>query len=160
MDVSSTVTGLSVAVVLGMLVLTGPLVGSPGADRAASELGDGTATVRGVELTDSLSMSEGRFGTGVVYLRVPDVAVDFASTSGRSRLVYRVAIPDLGFDRVGTAPVDPTTTRRRVGMADRAFAPDSLDRDQYRVTVSVRVQSFAVDRTVFQRNVSVEAADG
>jgi len=160
MDASRTVTLLSVAVVLGTLVVTGPLVGETDAGRAPSELGEGTATVERVQLTDSPSFSPGRFGTGVVYLRVPDVAVEFASTTGRSRLVYRVAVPALDFDRVGTAAVDPGTTHRRVGMSDRAFDPDSLDRDRYRVNVTVRVQSFSVDRTVFQRNLTVEVADG
>jgi len=160
MDASRIVTLLSVAVVLGTLVVTGPLVGGTDAGRASPELGEGTATVESVQLTGSPSFSPGRFGTGVVYLRIPDAAVEFASASGRSRLVYRVAVPALGFDRVGTASVDPGTTHRGVGMSDRAFAPDTLDRDRYRVNVTVRVQSFAVDRTVFHRNVTVEAGDG
>lgn len=160
MDASSTVTVLSVAVVLGTLVVTGPLVGGPQTGPTESGLGEGTATVESVRLTDSPSFSPGRFGTGVVYLRVPDAAVEFASATDRSRLVYRVAVPALGFDRVGTAAVEPGTTHRRVGTSDRAFAPETLDRDRYRVNVTVRVQSFAVDRTVFRRNVTVEAGDG
>jgi hypothetical protein len=160
MDASTAVTVLSLTVVVGTLVLTGPLVGGYDASTAATELGEGTATVETARLADSLSFSPGRFGTGVVYLRVPDAAVEFSSATGRSRLVYRVAVPALGFDRVGTAPVDSGTTDRRVGMGDRAFAPDSLDRGRYRVNVTVRVQSFAVDRTVLRRNVTVEAGDG
>jgi hypothetical protein len=160
MDASHTVTLLSVAVVLGTLVVTGPLVGGSDAGRATTDLGDGTATIERVQLTDSPSFSPGRFGTGVVYLRIPDVAVEFSSTRGRSRLVYRVAVPGLGFDRVGTAAVDPGTIHRQVEMSDRAFAPDALDRDPYRVNVTVRVQSFAVDRTVFRRNLTVEVGDG
>jgi len=160
MDASRTVTLLSVAVVLGTLVVTGPLVGGTDADRASTDLGDGTATIERVQLTDSPSFSPGRFGTGVVYLRIPDVAIEFSSTSGRSRLVYRVAVPGLGFDRVGTGVVGPGTIHRQVEMSDRAFAPDTLDRDRYRVNVSVRIQSFSVDRTVFQRNLTVEVGDG
>lgn len=159
MDASRAVTVLSVAVVLVTLVVTGPLVGGSDADRTTTELGDGTATVERVQLTDSPSFSSGRFGTGVVYLRIPDAAVEFTSTSGRSRLVYRVAVPALGFDRVGTATVDSGTIRRQVTMSDRAFAPDTLDRDRYRVNVTVRVQSFTVDRTVFRRNLTVGVDD-
>jgi hypothetical protein len=160
MEGSRAVTVLSVVVVLGTLVVTSPLVGGPGGATATAELGEGTATVERVHLTDSPSFSPGRFGTGVVYLRIPDAAVEFASTNGRSRLVYRLAVPALGFDRVGTAAVDSGTTRRQVGMSDRAFTPDTLDRGRYRMNVTVRVQSFAVDRTVFRRNLTVEVGDG
>jgi hypothetical protein len=160
MEVSRVVTVLSVAVVLGTLVVTGPLVGGQDGARATAELGEGTATVEDVGLTGSLSMTPGRFGTGVVYLRIPDAAVDFSAVTGRSRLVYRVAVPALDFDRVGTAPFGTGTTRRQVGMSDRAFSPERVNSTRYRVAVTVRVQSFAVDRTVFRRNVTVEAPDG
>jgi hypothetical protein len=44
-------------------------------------------------------------------------------------------------------------------MSDRAFAPRTIDRQTYAVTVTVRIQSFTVDRTVLQRNITVEATD-
>jgi len=160
MDASTAGTICSVGLVLVVLVLTGPLVGAVGIDERESDLGDGTATVENVGTVDGFSMQPGRFGTGVVYLRIPDVRAEFASVTGRSRLVYRVAVPALNFDRVGTRSVGPETTGAAVGMSDRAFAPRAVDRPAYTVTVTVRVQSFTVDRTVLQRNVTVEATDG
>ena len=149
---------MSVTLVLATLVATGPLVGAAG--QPESGLGEGTATVDDVRLESSLSMTPGRFGTGVVYLRVPDARVALSDVQGRSRLVYRVAVPALGFDRVGTRTLTPGTVRATVGMSDRAFAPATVNASSYRARVSVRIQSFAVDRTVFDRNVTVEAPDG
>lgn len=160
MDESTAATLLSVGLVLVVLVLTGPLVGAGGVEGGGSDLGDGTATVGSVETAGGFALTPGRFGTGVVYLRIPDVTAEFESVTGRSRLVYRVAVPALGFDRVGTRPVEPETTDATVGMSDRAFAPSTLDRSSYTVTVTGRVQSFAIDRTVLRRNVTVEATDG
>lgn len=158
MDTARVGTVLSVTVVLGTLVVAGPLVG---ADVGTSDtgLGEGTATVEDVRLASPLAMTPGRFGTGVVYLRIPNAAVELSSVQGRSRLVYRVAVPTLAFDRVGTSAVSPGATRASVGTSDRAFVSGTLANDSYRVHVSVRLQSFAVDRTVFERNVTVEVPD-
>jgi hypothetical protein len=41
-------------------------------------------------------------------------------------------------------------------MADRAFPRGHLDRDRYTAVVVVRIQSFAVDRTVYADTVTVE----
>jgi hypothetical protein len=159
MDAARAGTVLSVTLVVATLVATGPLVG-PGPGDSGSGLGEGTASVEEVSLGTGASMTPGRFGTGVVYLRIPVARVALSDVEGRSRLVYRVAVPELGFDRVGTRTVAPGSTRATVGMSDRAFAPATVNASTYRVRVSVRVQSFAIDRTVFDRNVSVRAPDG
>lgn len=159
MDATRAGTVLSVTLVVGVLAATGPLVGldvGPG----QTGLGEGTATVEDVRLESPLSMTPGRFGTGVVYLRIPAADVALSSVEGRSRLVYRVAVPTLGFDRVGTHTIAPGRTRVTVGMSDRAFVPGGLDARTYRARVTVRLQSFTVDRTVFDRNVTVEVPDG
>ena len=158
MDVARVGTVLSVTVVLVTLVVTGPLVGVDAGTPEAS-LGDGTATVEDVRLASPLTMTPGRFGTGVVYLRIPNAAVELSSVQGRSRLVYRVAVPALDFNRVGTRTISSGATRTTVGMSDRAFVPETLANDSYRANVSVRLQSFAVDRTVFERNATVEVPD-
>jgi hypothetical protein len=160
MDGSTAATVCSVGLVLVVLVLTGPLVGAVGVDGEGSDLGDGTATVGSIRTVDEFAMTPGRFGTGVLYLRIPDVRAEFESVTGRSRLVYRVAVPALGFDRVGTRQVGPDTGSVTVGMSDRAFAPRTTEWPPSTVTVTVRIQSFTVDRTVLQRNVTVGLTDG
>lgn len=155
MDAARAGTVLSVTLILATLVATGPLVGVAAIGPGESGLGEGTATVEDVRLVTSLSMTPGRFGTGVVYLRIPDARVALSEVRGRSRFVYRVAVPALGFDRVGTRTIAAGQTRATVGMSDRAFVPAAVNASSYRARVTVRVQSFAIDRTVFDRNVTV-----
>lgn len=147
---------LTVLLVAGTLLATGTL-GSGGApDRSADGLDDGTATVRSVGLTDAPAITDGRFGTGVAYLRLPDATIDLESVDGRPRAVYSVEVPGLDFDRASTTSLAGDPSRVTIGMADRAFEYDAIDRGAYEARVTVRIQSFAVDRTVLERNASVE----
>jgi hypothetical protein len=157
MEVSTAVSLSAVTVVLATLSLTGPAVGliDPGSD--ATELGEGTATVDGVTLEGDPVVTAGRFGTDVAYFRVPDATVRLSSVTGHSRLVYTVSISALDFERVGNRPPSPDASRSvTVGMADRAFTYGTIHREAYEATLAVRVQSFAVDRTVYRENATVE----
>lgn len=162
MEASTVVSLVAVAVVLAALALTSPAVGPIDARGDAQSLGDGTASVDNVALEHDPVISPGRFGTDVAYLRVPDVTVQLSSVTGRSRVVYRVAVPALDFDRVADRPLAPDDgSARTVGMSDRAFAPETIRRDAYVATLTVRVQSFAADTTHYRSNVTVEVrADG
>jgi hypothetical protein len=150
----------TVAVILVVLVLSGPLVGvvdlTP-ESRGAAELGDGTANVTVVgDPTADLAITPGRFGTNVSYLRVPPAVVDVDRVTGRPRLLYLVRVPDLGFERSVTEPLDERTDGRvTLSMSDRAFAHARIRNDSYRATVVVRVQSFGGTRTVYRRNATL-----
>lgn len=159
MNTETTVTALAVGVVAVTLALSGPAVSavsfgpSPG-----GELDDGNATVASASLDGTAALTDGRFGTGVAYLRVPDATVRLSAVTGNPRLVYRVSVPGLGVDAAATTGLGPASRRARVRVPDRAFEPATVDRDRYRGTLSVHVQSFAVYRTVLRRNVTVEVA--
>jgi hypothetical protein len=156
MDTDTAISVAALGVVAVALVVSGPFVSNSTADQPAG-LGSGDAAVESVSLEDQLLVTDGRFGTGVAYLRIPDVRVALAAVEGRSRLVYSVAVPALGFERVGDRTVSPASPDTvTVGMSDRAFRYASVDSGPYTAAVSVRVQSFSADRTVFQRNVTVE----
>ncbi|WP_299266898.1 hypothetical protein [Halorientalis sp.] len=151
---------VTVAVVLAILVLSGPLVGvvdlTP-ETRSAAQLGGGTANVSVVDdPTADLAITPGRFGTNVSYLRVPPAVVDVDRVEGRPRLLYLVQAPRLDFERSVAEPLNGTVDGRvAVRMDDRAFERASVPNDSYVVTVTVRVQSFDGTRTVYQRNATV-----
>lgn len=142
-------------VVLVALVASGAAFGS-GADQG--DLGDGNASATVESLpTDRLHVDRGRFGTGVLYLRIPDVRVRVSDVRDRPRLVYRVRIPDLDVDETATRVLERTGSRTvALRGTDVAFDPASVARERYDATVAVRVQSFAVDRTVVAVNETVE----
>lgn len=143
------------ALVVGVLVATGPLTGLDVTTGGTGTFGDGDATVDGVNLAAAdLAVTDGRFGADGPYLRVPTATVTVSSVSDRPRLVYVVAVPDLGINRIETRVF---TGPGRYGLApdDRALAPDTSP-GSYNATLVVRVQSFETDRTVRSTNTTVE----
>lgn len=151
-------------VILLALVAGGAGVSTDGTGGAASvgansaAVGDGTATVSVAALpSDRLRIDDGRFGTGVLYLRIPDVRVGVDGVDGEPRLVYRVEVPALDVDEAATASLagrDGETVALR--GVDQAFDPDEITADRYDARVTVRVQSFEVDETVDSVNETVE----
>jgi len=162
----SIVTSSLVAVVLASVV-TGPAIGlvdvTPAPD--ARLVGDGTATVSAVELdTESFRFERGRFGSGVDYLRVPDPTVQFASVSGRPRVVYRVSVPAVGVERLQTRLLSSGDRHARVSMSDRAFPRCGCDlaigNEPHLVIVEIRIQSFDVDKTVYSTTLVLDPPAG
>jgi hypothetical protein len=155
---------LGVLGVLGVVLLvSSPLVGvvdlTPEA-RGSGGLGDGTASASVTTLdTDRFRIDRGRFGTGVAYLRLPPVTVTADSVTGQPRLVYRVEVPALEFERTETRLLRETG-RVRIGMSARALTRERVNQQSYRATVTVRVQSFEVDRTIYRRNLTVPVTAG
>lgn len=143
-----------------LVVLASGLVGGQPAG-----LGDGTAEVAVVSPdVDRLVVDDGRFGTAATYLRLPDLVVETSNVSGRPRLVYAVAVPELGLDRQRTRLIDGER-RLRIHMPDRAFAPRGTGDGAlpppgtYEGRLTVRVQSFSTDRTVVNRTLMVRVPE-
>jgi hypothetical protein len=143
------------ALVVVVLVATGPLTGLDVTGAEATTFGEGDATIDGVELDASaLVVTDGRFGAAGPYLRPPTAAVTVSSVSDRPRLVYVVAVPALGVDRTETAVVTSPGTYR-LAPDDRALAPGTAT-GSYDATLTVRLQSFETDRTLVRANTTVE----
>ncbi|MGB9930945.1 hypothetical protein [Haloarcula amylolytica] len=143
--------------VLVTLVVTGPIVGVDAVRTQPTTIGDGTASVSSVQVpTSEIRITDGRFGTNVAYLRVPDASVTVDSVTGRPRLLYQVSVPALDIsledERVISEGQHGTY---RLAPGDRAVAPASLDRGAYRGTVLLRVQSFETAETIVAENVTV-----
>lgn len=153
-------TALTVAVVLAGTLLSGPVLGVFTLDGpvGTDQLGDGTATVSSVSVdADRLVISDGRFGTGMAYLRVPDAVVDVERATGNSRLIYRLEVPALEIDTDSTAALaSGRSGTHRLRIDDPAFEHEDVTAERYTATVAVRVQSFAVDETLYRENVTVE----
>jgi len=158
----STIRRVTVGLILAVLLVSSPTVGlvdlTP-ESRSPDFVGDGTATVANTTIpTDSVRMTHGRFGTDVVYLRFPPATVDVGSVTGRPRLVYVAAVPELDFRRSATTGLEPDTRGpTTVRMDARAFTYERVGGNTYRVLLSVRVQSFETDDVVYRRNVTVTA---
>ncbi|MFD1587977.1 hypothetical protein ACFR9U_13400 [Halorientalis brevis] len=162
MDFVWRVRALTIGVILFVLLISGPAVGvvdlTP-EQSSPDSLGDGTADVTmASDPAKDLRIDEGRFGTGVYYLRMPPAVVDVSSIEGRPQLTYKVSVPGLDYTDSTSEMVD-STGRTTVHLDDRAFAPKSIKNDSYRAEVVVRVQSFEMDTVVYHRNVTVTVDD-
>lgn len=146
------------ALVVGVLVATGPLTGLDVMSGGTSTFGDGDATVDGINLAVAdLTVTDGRFGADGPYLRLPTATVTVSSVTDRPRLVYVVAVSDLDINRIETR-VFTRPGRYVLAPDDRALAPDTSP-GSYNVTLFVRVQSFETDRVVLRTNTTVEVTE-
>jgi hypothetical protein len=147
------VTHVVVGVILFVMVLSGPGSGIDfSRDRAS--LGDGTASVTVVEPTgDDVRVTDGRFGTNVSYVRIPDLVVDVESVDGRPRVFYQVTVPELGIRKQNDAIVR-STGRMRVSISDRAVPPGA-EIGGSTARFVVRVQSYTGGTVVMNRTVGV-----
>lgn len=157
METETRATATAVAFIAATLLVSGPLVSAVSLGQAPGPgLDDGNATVNDVALADDLTVSAGRFGTGVAYLRIPAAVVRLESVTDTPRLVYRVSVPGLGIEDAETRQLNQAASRVTVEFPDRALRYETIRERQYRATVSVHVQSFEVYRTVYRRNVTVD----
>ncbi|MHB9287181.1 hypothetical protein ACKVMT_09085 [Halobacteriales archaeon Cl-PHB] len=139
--------------VVAVLVVTGPVVGVD-VTRDAPTVGEGSATVDVFGLAASeVTVTQGRFGTSVRYLRLDDVVVDVETLQGQPRLYYRLSIPNLSIQRTATGVVTDTG-RLRLQVADRALAPDVAS-GTYQGRVMLRLDSFSGDRVLANRTFEV-----
>jgi hypothetical protein len=146
-------------VVVVILLLTSPVVGIIDVtERNPTTVGDGTATASVERLdTDALTIDRGRFGTGVMYLRIPEATVAVTDVRGRPRIVYRIRVPELGVDTTSTELLTRgRATNVRLGPRDRGLDPAVVSDENYRGIVTVRIQSFERDRTIHQANETIE----
>lgn len=158
MDFVWRVRALTIGVMLFVLVISGPAVGlvdlTP-EQRGPDGLGGGTADVTmASDPAADLRINEGRFGTGVYYLRLSPAVVDVSFVDGRPQLTYKVSVPGLDYSDSTSQMLD-NEGRTKVHLSDRAFAPKTIKNDSYRAEILVRVQSFEMDDVVYRRNVTV-----
>ncbi|WP_276273843.1 hypothetical protein [Haloarcula litorea] len=153
----SVLAGVAVFVVV-VAIATGPLVGVDATRKPVTQFGEGTATVEGVTTdTTAFRVTDGRFGTGVAYVRVPTATVRVSAVEDRPRLLYLVSVPALGVELTASTVVT-TPGSYRLAPDDRGLARDAPDASSYSGRLTVRVQSFEADRTVYDRNLTVEVA--
>jgi len=149
----------AISIVLVTLIVTSPVVGILDVtERNPTTVGDGTATASVERLdTDALTIDRGRFGTRVMYLRIPEATVAVTDVRGRPRIVYRIRVPELGVDTTSTELLKSASpTSVRLGPRDRGLDPAAVSDENYHGIVTVRVQSFERDRTVYETNETIE----
>lgn len=148
-----------VGLVLATTLASGPLVGAVDFTTAPEprSFEGGDATVTDVSLPASATISPGRFGSGEDYLRVPDGAVTLANVTGTPMLAYQISIPEIGYSRSTTHFVtDADEGPYALSMERDAIESSRVADGSYNGTLAVYLRSNQTERTVADRNVTVE----
>lgn len=153
--------GATVAVIVAVALISGPLVGSIDLTQArdgdaGAELGSGSLEASVVSLPDDPRLVRGEYGSGAYYLRVPPAIVEVSNVEGRPALVYKIRIFKLNYVRQVTSFLkDGSTGQRRLSVGEDALRPEMVTRDRYEGELVLIARSDGNDRMIAQKNVTV-----
>jgi hypothetical protein len=160
MDLSRTLVAGTVTVIIGVALLSGPLVGAVDLTQARSddtgELGQGSAEATVVSLPDDPRLVKGQYGSETYYLQVAPATVDVSNVEGRPMLVYKLRIPELGYVRGTTTFLDGETTGpQQFSIAEDAVPPEQITSDEYDGELVVIVRSGNEGRVIERKPITV-----
>lgn len=164
MDVSRLAVAATVVIIVGAAVVSGPLVDgidlTPPASGSQAAPGTGELDVRSLSAPDSAALVKGEYGSGTYYLRVADATIDVVSVTGQPLLVYKLAIPELGYVRGTTHFMNADTTGpQRIELQQGTVDPDKVRRDRYPGKLRLIVRDDRGERTLHAANVTVHVED-
>lgn len=151
-----------IGIVLGTTLVSGPFVGAVDFTTAPERpsIGDGNATIGEVSLPASAEITEGRYGSGEYYLRVPDASVEVENVSGRPLLAYEISIPAIGYSRTTSHFISPSDTGSYALSLERDSMKRSMvENDSYSGTLRVFLRSNGTEQRLAARNITVEVTE-
>lgn len=151
-----------IAIILGVTLLSGPLV--PGVTLATEPepvaLESGNVTVSTVEMPDEVTLEKGSYGAASYYLDARPVRIQFANLTGRPTLVYRLTIEELGYTRTTNHFLDDSTSDTYdLTLASDTFTDGEIERKQYTGTVIVSKRDGAGHGVVATRNITISVVE-
>lgn len=163
MDAARAAVYATVGVILGTVVVSGPLVGAVDLTTERSGTfapGTGSADVTVVAVPERARLEKGEFGAGAYYLRVPDATVRIDAIEGQPMLVYKIRIPDLAVTRGTTHFLDATNAGElALSLEATTFQPDEIDRASYRAELVVLVRGGDTERVLVERTITVTVTE-
>lgn len=160
MDLTRGLVGGTAAIIIGVALLSGPLLGAVDLTQARSDdrgtLGYGSAEATVVSLPDDPRLVKGEYGSETYYLRVGAATVDVSNVEGRPMLVYKIRIPELGYARGTTTFLDSGANGpRQFSIEEDAIPPEQVTREQYEGELVVIVRSGNEGRVIERKAVTV-----
>ena len=162
MDTDRAVVYGVIGLVLVTTLASGPLV-SPvdfTISSGESSFDGGNATIGNVTLPSGAEITDGRYGSGEYYLRVPDATVEVIDVTGNPLLAYRISIPAMGYARTTTHFVSPADVGvYGLSLQRDAVEPSLVEEDTYQGRLRVFLRSNGTERQLATRNISVEVTE-
>ena len=151
-----------IAIILGVTLLSGPLV--PGVKLASEPepvaLETGNVTVSAVEMPEEVTLEKGSYGAASYYLNAPPVRIQFSNRTGRPTLVYELTIDELGYTRTTNHFLDDSTgDTYELTLASDTFTDAEIERERYNGTVTVSKRDGSGQGVVATRNVTISVVE-
>ena len=151
------VVAATVAIIIGVSVASGPLVGLSLTDERSFAPGSGTANVTVETVPDTATLSQANYGSGPYTLRLDPARIRVSAVSGQPTVAYDLAVDELNHTRTSVTFLDESYEGRYdLAFAPSTIAPDRVDGERYDGTVRVYVYDDRGDRLLVERNVTVE----
>jgi len=151
-----------IAIILGVTLLSGPLV--PGVKLASEPepvaLETGNVTVSAVEMPEEVTLEKGSYGAASYYLNAPPVRIQFSNRTGRPTLVYELTIDELSYTRTTNHFLDDSTgDTYELTLASDTFTDAEIERERYNGTVTVSKRDGSGQGVVATRNVTISVVE-
>nr|WP_244621444.1 hypothetical protein [Haloarcula marismortui] len=151
-----------IAIILGVTLLSGPLVPSVtlASEPESVALESGNVTVSTVEMPEEVTIEKGSYGAASYYLDAPPVRIHFANLTGRPTLVYKLTIEELGYTRTTNHFLDDSAgDTYALTLASDTFTDEEIEREQYNGTVTVSKRDEAGHGVVATRNITISVVE-
>lgn len=150
---------LSVIFIVGVLVLSGPLVigGNTGIPIGSSNnVGDGSANVSLAESpSKTVWIKESDFGSNQFIIDAPDATVQVSAVSGSPLLNYKIQITELGYAKTSIRFLEPSTEGRlRLTIPPESIDSQRVKRDRYKGELFIILRASG-EEIIYHENVTV-----
>lgn len=162
MDRSTGATYGTVALILAVTLLSGPVAGvldltTPRVD--ASGAGEGTASIDEVDAPTTATFDRG-YRSESYYLKVPDARVHVAEVTGRPLLAYRLDVHAMNYSRTTTHFLEPGDDGWiALSISRDTFAGDGVTREGYEGSLSIAVRGSGEETVVYSEEIAIEVAE-
>lgn len=163
MDLGRAGVWSTVGIIVGVMVLSGPMVGAVDLTPAPPEStpGDGNVSLSVVSVpSDGIRLDRGKYGSGVYVLRVPDAEVHVRSIRGSPIVVYKIRIPELGYARASIHVLEEGQDgqREKLEIDEDEIDPGRVTRKVYGGELLVVVRGSDGSSIPHRSNVTVEVS--
>lgn len=155
----------AITIITLVTLLSGPLVGavdltSEPDTGITDDLGNGSADVSVLSFPETASISEGRFGSEQLYLRVPDATYRLSNVSGQPSIEYTLLLEENYYSTSTTSFVTAAEEGRRTASLDRVtFQRSELQRDRYNATLSLVLRANGNETVIREERFVVEVEE-
>jgi len=161
MRIAAVAVYATVAVIVGLTLVSGPPIGVEFTRESddLSGLGTGNVSVDRVEAPGTAELAA-ESGSGAYYLEVPDAVINVTGISGRPIVAYRLEIRALGYARATSHFLDESRVGPvRLSVERDTLSPESVETERYDGTLSIVARYNETERVLYRDSIAVDVTN-